>query len=324
MLSFVGSLPVKNLFVKALEEYQIGHIAKFKMAYQQKSTGLVFLHALTLFRLAFFAEVTEREVLDNFAKNLESSFQIDAKMCLSLMSRRPFSKMLEDVKIENYHQMFSNFMENNTIFREQIVHFKNLNYGLQLITPTGKPQNLSYLAEKLDTTFYDENTQVIDKLLKQGVVTTLMLRKLKLSTQYIFKNYLDDSIKSVEHPTKRYIIDLETDYLIMEVSSAVDVLSPPHFLPLSDSMGKYHDALAPEDLKEYGEAIIELRNVRNLGSCFFEISRLNKEKQTQFLCDYKTIEQDSLKLFDFLYSFNEDQRDLVYLLMSHEVRRTCH
>jgi hypothetical protein len=57
-------------------------------------------------------------------------------------------------------------MENNTIFREQIVHFKNLNYGLQLITPTGEPQNLSYLAEKLDTTFYDENTQVIDKLLK--------------------------------------------------------------------------------------------------------------------------------------------------------------
>lgn len=48
-----------------------------------------------------------------------------------------------------------------------------------------------------------------------------------------------------------------------------DALSPPWFLSLEDSMGKLNGDIQEED-KKYGEAIIEVRGIKNVGAWFLK------------------------------------------------------
>ena len=61
---------------------------------------------------------------------------------------------------------------------------------------------------------------------------------------------------------ERYILDLDSSS-INTVDFEFDDLSPPLFLSLENSMGAYKNRLSAEE-KKHGEAIIEVRGIRNV------------------------------------------------------------
>ena len=57
-------------------------------------------------------------------------------MRLSLMSRRPFSSMFEDLGLGiNYTERFFTVMRDNSSFMDDIAHFPRINYAEQFFHP---------------------------------------------------------------------------------------------------------------------------------------------------------------------------------------------
>jgi hypothetical protein len=109
-------------------------------------------------------------------------------------------------------------------------------------------------------------------------------------------------LNSVESPHKRYIINTKA-LKIEKVTYDKDAISPPPLLNKDDSMGTY---VLDEKDKEYGEAVVEVRSIRKVGSWFLKTAKLNLSVTGQFLTQpTKILIVEAVALYNFLGSFGE-------------------
>lgn len=324
MMPFSASLPGREIYFKAQEQAQEnGDSSRFWKQFQgfrQKIIGLHFLHALTLVQMTpTDQELNDGKDLNETLNYLNAASQVDPKMMLALMSRRSFSQMCQDIKYyNNYAENFHKLMSYNRAFTEIYTvpqRFKHTNYAEQFFDPsTGQPKDLTPLSDFLNQDFFKKNNEIISQLLKKGVFSTVMIRNFKKDIKIgkdqtmvcdLLNSYYEDGINSVSFPQKRYIMDL-VGYVVQETDSAHDVLSPPHFLSNDNSMGGFKEDNNYDAY--YGEAIIEVRAIRNVGAWFLKQCDLNELLAGKFLIspDETLIEQAS-KLFMFLGNFGSEQ-----------------
>lgn len=332
------ALPSVDFFIDQLNGCHFGSLTAFFRLYQQKTINLIFLHALTLYRLALFGEDTEAQALETTLKNFPlegreretgATYQMDAKMYLNFMSRRPFSYLLKDAKIKTYEESFYKYMEYNTDFWEQTKSFPFVNYGVQFFSEDESgPKAINFLMDHLEEDFLNDHKEILGKLLAQGIITTPMLYHLKenpslygFGIKELFRNYFEDAIKSVENPSQKYIINQA--YIFNQELAPIkkveelemDSLSPPYFLGNDDAMGRLRD---PIDLR-YGESVVEVRAIKSVGSFFLQRvfpREVIDTKTGYFLCKPESLLEDAVGLFNFLGSFNEERKNEVFFGMT--------
>lgn len=318
MMPFLASLPFIDLFKKAHEEANSQNLRQVMSGYEQKVSGLTFLHALTLVQMTPNEEETESSFLAETLKTFTDYQQIDAKMRLTLMSRRPFSSMLNDINPHNkegYKEIFVtamlkfNFDRFNLLYNVPKLFYKS-NYAEQFFDDsTGREKSLLHLLPLFEEEFSKENEDLLKSLLEKGIVSTAMLRNLKHdvmeeNSKFIFNNsdfYFNKVMDSVVFPEERYILDTENG-MVKKIPCDHDSLSPPWFSESNNSMGALKDALKEEE-KVYGEAIIEIRAIKNVGSWFFKRVGLSPEIEGKFLMRPNNIPKEAETLFRFLEDF---------------------
>lgn len=291
-----------------------------------KECGLVFLHALTISGITSKHTNTEG-LLGEIVEKDERYRQVDAKMNLEFMSRRPFSDMWKDIKKGDgdlwrlYRLgMCSNKIFSNRFFREtqddtQVEWANNIcpNYAEEFFSESGDRLDLSFLHSYFIEGFGRKGVVLLDlsgpsdleKLLKKGMITPIMIRNLdpekvevvslnesKKSPQETVEPYYPQSIESVENPRSRYIFDLK-GVQIWEQAYPYDTLSPPLFLNQGDAMGFFRD-YNPQGIQDYGEAIIEIRSIQTA----FSVSK-------DFLTQEDKLLDNTQTLFNFLMKINE-------------------
>ncbi len=85
---------------------------------------------------------------------------------------------------------------------------------------------------------------------------------------------------------------------------AYDHISPPLFLDTaSDAMGHYKNIL---DVDKYGEAVIEVRTISDIGKPCLRKMGISEKIQGNFLKDISNLEENALALFNFLGNFEEN------------------
>ncbi len=284
----------------------------------KKVSGLAFLHALTLVRMTPPTDDASFESeIDEAIQYFDSSNQFDVKLKLTLMSRRPFSAMLQDVagylsvpyedffkeSILTSNPLFSGFFEVSQLF-----HLTN--YGEQFFdTTTGCIIPLERLLSFIDCQpFLQER---VSSLLRKGVLTTAMLRKMKNGEAVLRKYYgegltLSDQIGAGR---KRYDVNVTSSdgEIIVENDLAYDAFSPPWFLLPSDSMGRLRESIPDEEKGIFGEAIVEVRSIKFVGDWFLRQVGLPPDLSGKFLVNPDSFTTESLQLFDFLSSFTIDK-----------------
>lgn len=333
MLPFVASLPFRNLYLQCHETANFEHFGRLLMGYRKKISGLVFLHALTLVQLTPGDGDSDTDFLNETLKMQTDFQQVDAKIKLTLMSRRPFSSMLADIPEfdpRKYWEFFCTAMGGNDRFMrfyEVPSLFHKANYAEQYFDETGAERSLLSLLPCLNDEFISENENILKVLLQKGIVSTAMLRNLKEEKDIksflpLFRNpqnYFEKIVNSIAFPSERYILKLDS-FNIEAVQFEFDDLSPPLFLNLDNSMGAYKNEMFSEE-KKYGEAIIEIRGIRNVEGWFLHKARLNPEIRGTFLtrAEENTV-VEALRLFDFLSEFGSPQSlNDITLGMTHAV-----
>lgn len=322
MFHFSASIPLRDAFIQCYEKTDHKNFGKLIQGYENKVNGLVFLHALTLVQMTPNEDHTDKNFLEETEKALTTSHQVDAKMKLNIMSRRPFSSMLQDIHVPGeYDKYFAGVMSKNDRFMKFFKVpdlFYKINYGEQFFdNETGKIKSLLDIIPLFKENFFKENETVIYNLLSKGVVTTTMLRNFKEEyiSPDIFKYYFRDSITTVQSPKKRHIIDTNSlDSLIKEVPYEYDILSPPHFLSFEDSMGRFKKEMTEEE-KKYGEAIVEVRGVKSVQPWFLKECKLSPDRTGAFLTTPEDILTEALALFGFLKNFGTFDHKLAIYYM---------
>ncbi len=322
MMPFVASLPFSNLLLQVHEEADSLKFRSLMEGYKTKVSGLTFLHALTLVQMTPDEDDDDSTLLAETKKTLTDFLQVDAKMRLTLMSRRPFSSMLKDIKLpkeSNYPQFFFEALANHNQRFLGTYNVPNLfyraNYAEQHFDPhTGKEISQAGLLPLFRESFMKENRDVLEKLLARGVVSTVMIRNLAkthledgfLSLLNKPRDYFTRVVESVAVPKKRHIIDKEKR-VIRKVDFAHDVLSPPEFLDLDNSMGAFKEKLTLEELG-YGEAIVEVRGIKNVQDWFFRKVGFEPRIKKAFLTiPGENLIQEAVGLFEFLEKFGTPQ-----------------
>lgn len=131
MLSFAASLPYHDSIVSACKKGDSKLVKKSFVDLGKKINGLVFLHALTLVQMTPPEEASGEEELSAILTSLDTCYQIDVKMKLSLMSHRSFSSMYKDIRedmripyttyfeesILQFNKRFTSFFEVPGLFR---------------------------------------------------------------------------------------------------------------------------------------------------------------------------------------------------------------
>ncbi len=327
MFKFNDSLPLRDIFLKVHREADDKRFQEMIGGYKNKMNGLIFLHALTMLQMVPQEDATDASLLLETQEAFTKYQQVDAKMKLLIMSRRPFSSMYEDIGSKgNYVTYFKESMKHNLGFVNGIRLFNKVNYAEQFFDEiTGHPINLHdsfihYFGEE----FLNNNREVISDLLENGILSTIMIRNFKDSIKVnntplniIFQgnNYFDFSLMSVDKPLYNFSIDPLTGN-IQGSYWEHDALSPPLFLSAENAMGRYREPLLEEDRKRYGEAIIEIRGIRNVGVWFLKKCNLQAEEiGFKFLVDPKKFISHSLSLFNYLAEFdiNKYEREIFYL-----------
>lgn len=318
MASLLGGLPNYDIHTKEVIGTFNGfkdHINKQNMLAKMsnKKYGLTFLHALTLKSMAPDKEnfqQNDKQLLETIKNHFKQDHQIDVKRSVMLMSRRPFSSMFKDIQAYFYGSSYATFFkesieDKNSIFKALNVstNFFKTNYGEQFFE-NGHPKPIRNLENNLNNNFLNTNRQILQSLLDQGILCTVMIRNHNTYSD-IFNNYYQQAISSVENPSTRYKFNLTTLQLEL-VNWSHDMLSPPWFLSDDDSMGKLNDDATID--KMYGEAIIEVRGISRVGTWFLEKANIRDENQGllkagRFLRQTKNIKVHGMKLFDFLVNF---------------------
>jgi hypothetical protein len=304
--------------------------------YFRKEVGLVYLHALTLENIK--APFKGNSSL--LGETLKYSYvgQVDAKRSLPFMARRPFSEMWEDVKActpqtQTFEQLHQNlimtgnksYLATNDFSVPEMVRL--LNYAeVHLTNKKDRPCDLTPLLmgnvhdTVFATNFYIEHEDVLRALLSQGILSTTMIRNFnpqKVEVQdtegnpipsetpdSIFQGYYPEMVRSVDTPNKHYKFCLNRKAIIKEPTE-YDALSPPWFLDQTDSMGAFKKALHPIDLL-FGEAIIEARMVKKLGSFFYDRYNIPLDNRGEFLIHPdKRLEGEVKSLFSFLLELKQ-------------------
>lgn len=334
MMPFVACIPFRDLFLQYHEEANSHNLALLFGKYGSKISGLVFLHALTLAQMTPDEDATDTGLLKETLTALTDFQQVDAKMRLTLMSRRPFSSMFRDLNLPNmnYSELFKQAMiahnQRFSIFYKVPSLFHRANYAEQFFdVKTGSERPLIHLLPLLQEEFVKTNEEVLPKLLGRGIVSTAMLRNLKENVQaddfmsFINKPgaYLIKVIDSIASPKERYIIDLDNSR-VRKVAFACDNLSPPWFLDLENSMGALKDDLTKEESK-YGEAIVEVRGIKHVEDWFLKKVKLDPKIKGAFLTvPEQNLVRETQVLFEFLKEFGtiSDIED-VKLGMTHAI-----
>ena len=195
MFPFVASLPFFNLILQYSKEADSLKHKSLMGAYSKPISGLAFLHALTMVQMTPNEDDTDPKLLTETHHALTNFQQVDPKMRLTLMSRRPFSSMLKDVNIKlpqevNYPKFFFEAMVNHnqrfSVFYNVPSLFYKANYAEQYYHPhTGKEVSLTSLAPLFREEFLKENEETLLKLLERGVFSTAMIRNLSKKVQGI-------------------------------------------------------------------------------------------------------------------------------------------
>lgn len=334
MMPFVACIPFRDLFLQYHEEANSHNLGLLFGKYGSKISGLVFLHALTLAQMTPDESETDTGLLKETLTAFTDFQQIDAKMRLTLMSRRPFSSMFRDLNLPNinyselfkqamvaHNQRFSNFYKVPSLFHRA-------NYAEQFFdVKTGAERPLIHLLSLLQEEFVKTNEEVLPKLLGRGIVSTAMLRNLKENVQaddfmsFINKPgaYFIKVVDSIASPTERYIMDVDNSR-VRKVAFACDNLSPPWFLDLENSMGALKDDLTKEESK-YGEAIVEVRGIKHVEDWFLKKVKLDPKIKGAFLTvPEQNLVRETQVLFEFLKEFGtiSDIED-VKLGMTHAI-----
>jgi len=341
-IPYLRSLPSKD----KINEYGIKN-------YFTKEMGILFLHTINLIQMNSSTEEDSnllQQTIDRYNHG-----QVDAKGKTNLVSRRPYCHMFKDTHKKDqstfydYHQ--KHIIEENKMFTQHSqkwfsvpLFFKNTEYGEVFIDPiNNRPKDLTDMlsSEFFYEDFLTKNKYELNMLFKEGIITTTIIRNFKPEkvkvlngSDYseineipttIFENFYEETIRSVDKPNKRYRFDLERKAIIKE-DYEYDALSPPWILDLSDSMGFYKDETKID--KEYGEAIIEARMIKNVGIYFLEkiapdkeslkLSMFIKKKKGFFLnkisnnslseenyLENSTLLMDATALFNFLSTLGD-------------------
>ncbi|MBM3468009.1 MAG: hypothetical protein FJX71_01090 [Alphaproteobacteria bacterium] len=319
MLTFCASLPFRDLFEKAQREANSELFDKIIEGYRKPLSGLMFLHALTLVRMTPDEELTDEQFLNETLEGLESYHQVDPKMKLTLMSRRPISAMFKDLHLSmNYQQTFMQAMGMNFGFRASFnvpKLFPKANYAEQFFDQaSGQIVSLERFLALFTPQFVAKNEGVLMKLLKNGVMSTTMLRNMKeevhtsddQSVAHLHQGYFEASVKTIETPTRRYIIKIAPPG-IQSSPSNHDALSPPWFLESDNSMGAYKQEMNPQEAR-YGGAIVEARGIKFVHSWFYKKAKLKGEPNGRFLTKSDSqLKHEALALFGFLREFATPQ-----------------
>jgi hypothetical protein len=334
MMPFVACIPFRDWFLQYHEEANSHNLGLLFGKYGSKISGLVFLHALTLVQMTPDEDATDAGLLKETLTAFTDFQQIDAKMRLTLMSRRPFSSMFRDLNLPNmnYSELFKQAMvahnQRFSIFYKVPSLFHRTNYAEQFFdVKTGAERPLIHLLPLLQEEFVKTNEEVLPKLLDRGIVSTAMLRNLKEAVKaddfmsFINKPgaYFIKVIDSIASPTERYIMDVDNSR-VRKVAFACDNLSPPWFLDLENSMGALKDDLTKEESK-YGEAIVEVRGIKHVEDWFLKKIKLDPKIKGAFLTvPEQNLVRETQVLFEFLKEFGtfSDIED-VKLGMTHAI-----
>lgn len=310
LLNISCALPYLNLVNESIRGNNVELYKQINRGHCTKSAGLVFLHALTLASMTPIDD-HEGDALKLALKNLRDYDQVNPKMSLCLMSRRPFSSMYKDCAFDSgcYSDYFRECMIDHnkqfTHFREAHKFFNHVNYGMRFFYgSTRQARSLVHLLPRFDVDFVESYREQLIPLLEGGVLTTTMLRHTEEYRELGQKDYLRASLDIVHGPYPRNSLTVDGNSLKLSYEeSDFDALSPPWFLSDADSMGKMKDPIPTEE-KVFGEAIVEVRAIRDVGPWFLKRARLwGFCQQNRFLTDPETASVEALHLFDFFKGF---------------------
>ena len=334
---FVDSLPSLTVYRKILSLNNSELLNRVTSLLRQKISGLIFLHALTFVSLTtdYSENVSSSEqdslYINQTRKMWEKFQQVDPKIKLPLMSRRPFSEMLKDIGgIEDYPSLFRSMMDNNPLFRSEKFseRFKYVDYGFNIFNQDGASVSLDFsqFENLFNFEFVTNNRENLVYLFHQGVISTTMIRNLRdyltgnrsVPFNKMFNHYYDLAIQTVQSPMWTYSLD--ENLILSQKKTNFDVLSPPWFFHPKYSMGAMK-SLNPQDL-EYGEAVIEVRSISGVTPWFLRKINQPDTVTGDFL---KKPENDmvnqALGLFDYLVNFRSPKNihDITYLGLPYAV-----
>ena len=176
--------------------------------------GFIFLHALTCAQLVNDTEQTEGQRIAETCESFEQCSQVDAKVKLHFLSRRPFSKMWHEIKepADSFASLYSSFMKSNALFLRTVPrYFPFINYAEEYYEGPNRA-DLSAFKDKIRKGIFNEaEMQMIESLLKIGILSTSIIRNLEgvgLDTSALFQSYFDSVVQSVDSPSVRHEFDL--------------------------------------------------------------------------------------------------------------------
>lgn len=262
--------------------------------------GLLFLHTYTCICLASSGTSDENYNIKETLRCFLSGRQVDAKRNLGLLSRRPFFVMWRDISdsVDEPFSIIHRKKLSQAKQQELANKFPFINYAEEYIDNINKRRmDLSLLQNS-----FDSPSPSLLLLLKNGIISTSMLRKMRVGdirsesdsfstvirAAEIFSNYYDGVVASVDNPVSSYQFNLATRS-IERVECEVDALSPPYFLSHNDSMGAYKGDINTS----YGEAVIEIREIENIGSYALAFMEMPIDLKGLFLTNIRRNEEDS-------------------------------
>lgn len=324
---FSDCFPFREYFLTTQSSANITEYKRTVRGYLQKISGLIFLHALTLEYMSPIEDTTDEEKEDSqqlimTQKAFHGSHQMDAKLMVPIMSRRPFSLMCKDINFQGgYEQSFRASVEVNLGFRTVIRSFSRTNYAEQHVNSKGEPRNLLHFFEYFNKEFALANEAVLVDLLKHGVISTTMIRNIRddiptdgfPNNSFLFNELYNIAIRSVDFPQKLFIINTDNGS-VQSIPWKFDVLSLPCFLDCENSMGRFKNVMTAEEL-DYGEAIVEIRAIDEVQSWFLRKCNLSDRLGTFLKDPGPIVETEALALFDFLKTFGspKDYEEIFYL-----------
>ncbi|MGV8964333.1 MAG: hypothetical protein ACOH2V_13270 [Candidatus Saccharimonadaceae bacterium] len=319
MHMFYGSLPCRNLLLQASESLNREMVSTILESYTKKLNGLVFLHASTLIGMTPPGKPSttdDEEALIKAVQDINTIYQIDPKPFIKLLSRRPFSSMLKDIKIymtESYEDYFKkSIINNNKVFIdffEVPSLFFATNYGEQFFNADGGFASFDYSTMSIDPEFFEKNKETIVQLFKQGVITTTIIRHCNDGLS-IMNNFYQHAISIEKESYTRYNVTVNSESntvdIVKKVDDMSDPVSPPWFLQPNCSMGRFKND--DEIDKDFGEAIIEIRGIKCIGNwCLDKLGLDRKEYKNKFLTRPDQFFTHGLMLFDFLTTFDAEK-----------------
>ena len=118
----------------------------------------------------------------------------------------------------------------------------------------------------------------------------------------VFKNFCLYAVESVDNPEAKNQLIFDGTRMI-SIPGHYDIMSPPLFQDSTNSMGFFKDKMSQEE-SQCGEAIVEVRAIKDISANFLENAGLNTERVGFFLTTADSqLMQETLALFDFLDHF---------------------